>query len=689
MERLFLVVAKRFQFDVRTSGDVEQVAGLADLFGFLYASPLALLGLVWLVSVTDLALVAREWAILATLLILALLFDRLCYFVSVDLKGVFVGAESSLSSVANWSAALLFGPTGLWLAAVGLFVSLVQRWRRTPTTQAHWSRLRMFTLREASAVLAGLIALALYERWGGAFPLSDLSSAAVLPALYAILLHLFITLLIYAPFVLYFGLRTVRLTEDRDPVTESYRSVWSFMSAASVELVLPTLAAPFAVLAAGLYVQYDLSIFLFFMGGLLFGGLLVRRLSQMAERSRQRSRELEQLERLSQAIISAPPDASTLPVLLHEHVPSMFPSSYIEIRRFPDRILMRSPAAEDALAVTTQLWDWVRTATRAHYFVRGAVPPWSGEPIREPLAVAPIVDGESVEAIGGLCLIPHRDAADVNRLLPAVQSLAAQISSALQSAQIYNQTLEMQKVEQELALAGQIQARFLPEVLPDIPGWQLAVTLEPARQTSGDFYDVIPLPNGRLGLLVADVADKGTGAALYMALSRTLIRTYAVEHHARPDFTLRVANNRILADTQVELFVTVFYAVLDPLTGRLTYCNAGHNPPFLYKTGEADAVQKLTRTGLPLGIFRGQTWGQGTVQLAPGDALILYTDGIVEAQNRDEQFFGEGRLLAVTQAKRGCAATEIRAAVLDRVHTFVGDAPRFDDLALMVLVREA
>jgi sigma-B regulation protein RsbU (phosphoserine phosphatase) len=190
-------------------------------------------------------------------------------------------------------------------------------------------------------------------------------------------------------------------------------------------------------------------------------------------------------------------------------------------------------------------------------------------------------------------------------------------------------------------------------------------------------------------MLVADVADKGTGAALYMALSRTLIRTYAVEHHSRPDYTLRVANNRILTDTELDLFVTVFYAVLDPITGKLMYCNAGHNPPLLLKASDVTAVERLTKTGIPLGIFRGRTWERRTVQLEQGDVLILYTDGVTEAQDRQQTFFGESRLLAVAQAHRDASAHEIRSAVLEEVRTFVGQAPQFDDIALMVLVREA
>ena len=243
------------------------------------------------------------------------------------------------------------------------------------------------------------------------------------------------------------------------------------------------------------------------------------------------------------------------------------------------------------------------------------------------------------------------------------------------------------KVEQELAVAWTIQQSFLPEEVPQVPGWQLAATLEPAKQTSGDFYDFIPLPDGRLGILVADVADKGTGAALYMALSRTLIRTYAIEHHTQPALALGAANRRILMDTQSDMFVTVFYGILDPLSGVLTYCNAGHNPPYLLSAQGDCAVQSLGRTGMPVGIMEDGTWGQEMTQLDPGDVLVLYSDGITEAQNAQQAFFGTERLLKVLQAGLTHPAQGVQDAVLAEVHSFVGDAPQFDDITLMVVVR--
>jgi sigma-B regulation protein RsbU (phosphoserine phosphatase) len=247
---------------------------------------------------------------------------------------------------------------------------------------------------------------------------------------------------------------------------------------------------------------------------------------------------------------------------------------------------------------------------------------------------------------------------------------------------------EHQKVAQELALAGEIQASFLPEALPNIAGWQLAATLQPARETSGDFYDFIRLSNGRLGIVVADVVDKGMGAALYMALCRTLIRTYAVEYDAQPDLVFEAANRRILLDTHTNLFVTVFYGILDPNTGTLTYGNAGHNPPYLLTEKHRDPVQALRSTGLPLGIFKDATWMQESVQLAPGDALVLYTDGIPEAQNRAEEFFGEKRWVEIAQGNLGRSAQDMQDALLAGVHRFMGDAPQLDDITLMVVVRE-
>jgi sigma-B regulation protein RsbU (phosphoserine phosphatase) len=249
-----------------------------------------------------------------------------------------------------------------------------------------------------------------------------------------------------------------------------------------------------------------------------------------------------------------------------------------------------------------------------------------------------------------------------------------------------------QRMTRELDLAGEVQASFLPRALPDIPGWQLAATLEPARETSGDFYDLFMLPNGHLGLVVADVAGKGAAASLIMAMACSLIRIYAVLHAGQPELALAACNGRILANTRSALFVTAFYGVLDPASGTLNYCNAGHNPPYLLRPrgedGEGASVEQLMPTALALGIVEETEWEAGTVHLAPGDALLVYTDGVTEAQASGGEFFGDERLHELARENAGCSAQEIQDAVLVAVHGFVGEAPRSDDVTLLVLARE-
>ena len=270
-----------------------------------------------------------------------------------------------------------------------------------------------------------------------------------------------------------------------------------------------------------------------------------------------------------------------------------------------------------------------------------------------------------------------------------VEEVLARVGTHLALRRLQKQLQDAnQKMAQELALAGEVQASFLPHGLADFSGWQLTAALRPARETSGDFYDLIRLSDRCLGIVIADVSDKGAGAALYMALSWTLIRTYAAEYPGQPEMVLSAVNRRILNDTDTNHFVTVFYGILDLVTGTLVYSNAGHWPPFLLCAHDQD-VRRLIRTGPPVGIFGDETWVQSVSQLAPGDVLVLYTDGITEAENGQGAFWGEERLLESVRTNLGRPVREMQDALLADAQRFVGHAPQSDDIALVVLRRDS
>jgi serine phosphatase RsbU (regulator of sigma subunit) len=240
----------------------------------------------------------------------------------------------------------------------------------------------------------------------------------------------------------------------------------------------------------------------------------------------------------------------------------------------------------------------------------------------------------------------------------------------------------------ELAQAGHLQAGLLPASHPTLDGWQFAAVWQPARETSGDFYDFIPLSDGRIGIVIADVADKGIGAALYMALSRTLIRTFAADFPAHPDRALELASQRILAETEAGLFITVFYGVLDPVTGALTYCNAGHHPPLLMSTWGDGRVHVLPGRGLALGVLENAAWGRTTVEMLPGTTLLMYTDGVVDAHNADQARYEDERLMAYAREHAHLPAPALVDGLTDELQRFAGGEPQFDDITVVAIRRE-
>jgi serine phosphatase RsbU (regulator of sigma subunit) len=680
-------IAEKFWPGLKTMEGQRRLVGVGEVITFLYSAPLALAGFAWLVSVTDLEAAWRNWSMLVFLAILMLIFRRLGFFLIAEIReGRYASSDGSLESMVLWTAVFLYGPTALWLAVFWSVFELAFRWRANLPAVDRWSRARNFTLYLAGTLLATLTALYFYRLLGGSIPLKGLAPQYLLPATVALIAHFVVTLAVWSGYLALSVWVQLNLASSR-----SIRPVLRFFLAA---LGLPALAHPFAILAAGLYNENGVITFLFFIAGMIVVALMTRQLSWAAESRRQQSRQLEKLEALGRAIINAPPDSYSLPLLLREHIPGMFPSGRILAWVQPDDILLNYPL--DWQADIQALWTWLGQRKEAAAFLSRDSLPWQAQPAdHNAVVIAPILNVDSNEPMGGIylelfSLAQPWDRRSLRNLFPAVLSLAAQAASALHQTELYSQALDYQRVTQELSLAGKIQASFLPDELPSLSGWQLAVTLLPARETSGDFFDLIPLENGKLGILIADVTDKGVGAALYMALSRTLIRTYAIEFgdDPQPDVVFFAANGRILKDARANLFVTAFYGILDPVSGELTYCNAGHNPPYLLQGGDHLRIQALGGTGMPIGIEEDNLWEKATVQIQPGEILVLYTDGIPDAQNEQGEFF-EDRLLQKTVLEcPGLSAQEVQERILEHVQNFVGPAPQFDDITLLILVRD-
>jgi serine phosphatase RsbU (regulator of sigma subunit) len=240
------------------------------------------------------------------------------------------------------------------------------------------------------------------------------------------------------------------------------------------------------------------------------------------------------------------------------------------------------------------------------------------------------------------------------------------------------------QIAQELEVARGLQQAILPQAFPRCREFTGYAIMRPARQLAGDFYDVLELPNGRLGVLVADVSDKGVPAAFFMGISRTVLHSVAREGQS-PGNCLARANDVLCRTNPTDLFVTVFYGILDPRDGNFVYANGGHNPPLLVRRG-ANATTLLEGTGsLVLGVLEGIRYPERSVRLEPGDALLLYTDGVTEAQNATGEEFAEERLMRALHEVQGFDPEAMVAHVTAAVSAFTGGAPLGDDLTCLVL----
>ncbi len=240
-------------------------------------------------------------------------------------------------------------------------------------------------------------------------------------------------------------------------------------------------------------------------------------------------------------------------------------------------------------------------------------------------------------------------------------------------------------LQNELNVASQMQQSILPTEFPKGPSYQIFGSMEPARSVGGDFFDVMSLENGRIGLAVADVSDKGVPAALFMMSTRTLLKGAAIGT-SDPGAVLREVNDLLHDDNEASMFVTVLYAVYDPESGELRYANGGHNPPLLVHADGSSTLLPLT-DGIALGLVPDLHYRQDRVTLAPGDAVVFYTDGVTEAMNGENDEFGTEGLRAIFTASPSPNWQEANSAVFEAVHAFAGDTPQSDDITCMTLCR--
>lgn len=244
-------------------------------------------------------------------------------------------------------------------------------------------------------------------------------------------------------------------------------------------------------------------------------------------------------------------------------------------------------------------------------------------------------------------------------------------------------TAEQERLLKELEIASGIQKNILPTSAPDISGVELASINIPAREVGGDFYDYVPVDKDHWGLTIADVSGKGMPAAIFMGLSRTIVRT-STTGNLSAENAIKHANELICRDSRSGMFVTLFYAILNSQTKTLTYINAGHNPPLLFRAGSTD-IQVLEAKGIPLGVTEDIDIEERGLRLASGDFLVLYTDGVTEAMNEQEEEFGENRLIKIIQENTSLTAQDMLHLVQKEIISFAGTQPQFDDITLMIM----
>jgi sigma-B regulation protein RsbU (phosphoserine phosphatase) len=268
------------------------------------------------------------------------------------------------------------------------------------------------------------------------------------------------------------------------------------------------------------------------------------------------------------------------------------------------------------------------------------------------------------------------------RLLTA---MTAQAVISIENARLYEQEMHQRLLNQELETARMIQESFLPQTVPHSAGWDIGAFWRPMNEVAGDFYDFYTLPDGRLAVIIADVSGKGVPAALFMALTVTVLR-FAMSLNFPPEELMDRANCSIVSDQQSKMFATVFVGYLDLESSELQFASAGHNPPLLYRAATGEC-QHLEASGVAIGLFPAASYSRQTVTLHKDDVLVLYTDGITEMLNEEEEEFGEDRLESLVVRNASRASHELTQIIVEAAAAFGTEEGAVDDETLVVIKR--
>ncbi len=271
------------------------------------------------------------------------------------------------------------------------------------------------------------------------------------------------------------------------------------------------------------------------------------------------------------------------------------------------------------------------------------------------------------------------------RRVEIISGIAQQVALAIQNDRLNLEKLERERMDREFQLAREIQQTFLPSYMPSLDGWEVQAEWRTARTVGGDFYDIFRIGEKKLALVIADVSDKGLPAALYMTVTRTLVRANARTTDS-PAALLHQVNNLLVVDAQNGMFVTAVFALADLETGQIIYSNAGHNQPLLLHT-DTGAVEKLHKGGMALAVMENNTYIDNTITLQPGDALFLYTDGVTEQFAPDGEMFGDERMIEVVEENMGESVEELHRSLNQALIDFREGQPSSDDVTMLSIRR--